>query len=285
MKSPPPARASVQAIVTGAHSSFYWAIRFLPHERRRAMFAVYAFCRLVDDIADGNGTVQEKLDALAAWRAEIQRLFAGSPGHAVTEALAGPVARFDLHEQDFLAIIDGMVMDASDQMVAPALLDLELYCRRAAGAVGMLSSSIFGVRRPEGRSLALSLGQALQYVNFLRDLAEDAAQGRLYVAREILDKAGVVNRDPMGFLSDPALPAAAAEMARMAEARFRAARRVLKTVPVGPARPARIMLETYRRVLDRLLLRGFAPEALGRPVSVGRVDRLAIALREMLRRG
>lgn len=281
--APDTAPDAVHAIVTGAGSSFYWALRFLPRERRHAIFAVYAFCRTVDDIADGPGGVEEKLEALDFWRGEIQRLFAGDPRHAVTQALVGPVARYSLHEQDFLAIIDGMVMDAAGQMVAPALLDLELYCRRAAGAVGMLSASIFGVRRPEGRSLALSLGQALQYVNFLRDLVEDAGQGRLYMPREILAREGIETRDPRAFLADPRLPRAAAAMAGMAEERFRAARRVLKTVPAGPARPARIMLETYRRLLDRLGARGFSPEALRRPVRLGGIERLAIALRVALR--
>lgn len=278
-----PLSAKAGSIVTGADSSFYWAFRFLPRERRQAIFAVYAFCRTVDDIADKDGVVDAKLDALQAWRGEINRLFAGVPTHGVTRALLDPVARFDLHEQDFLAILDGMVMDAAGQMVAPSLLDLELYCRRAAGAVGMLSASIFGVRRPEGRSLALSLGQALQYVNFLRDLVEDAGQGRLYMPREVLDAAGVTVRTPQGFLADPRLPAAAAAMAQMAEDRFRAARRVLKAVPRAPARPARIMLETYRRLLDRLLARGFAPEMLARPVRLGRLERLALALRVVIR--
>jgi phytoene synthase len=285
-RSPPPPsrlRETVQAIFTGAGSSFYWALRFLPRARREAMFAVYAFCRTVDDIADGPGAVDAKLAALAEWRLEIQRLFAGAPTHVVSRALAGPIREFSLHEQDFLAIIDGIVMDAAGHMVAPPLLDLELYCRRAAGAVGMLSASIFGVRRPEGRSLALSLGQALQYVNFLRDFAEDADQGRLYIPRELLVAAGIETRDPHAFLDDPRLPVVAAEMARMAEERFRAARRVLKAVPRGPARPARIMLETYSRVLKRLRARGFARADLDRPVRLGGFERLAIALGVLLR--
>ncbi len=269
----------MRAIVTGAGSSFFWALRFLPRARREAIYAVYAFCRTVDDIADTSGTVEAKLDALAQWRMEIQRLFQSAPTHMVTRALVDPVTRFTLHEQDFLAVIDGIVMDASGQMCAPALLDLELYCRRAAGAVGMLSASIFGVRRPEGRSLALSLGQALQYVNFLRDFVEDADQGRLYVPREVLAAAGITTRDPHAFLADPKLPIVAADMARMAEERFRAARRVLKVVPRGPARPARIMLETYTRLLERLMARGFAPENLGKRVRLGTLERLGIALR------
>ena len=175
-------------------------------------------------------------------------------------------------------------MDAAGRMVAPTLLELELYCRRAAGAIGIVSATIFGVRRPEARSLALALGQALQYTNFLRDLVEDARQGRIYAYRELLDAHGIATRDPMAFLDHPALPRVALVIADMAEERFRAATRVLKAVPTEPARPARIMLATYRRLLHKLLARGFSRAALDRPVRLGGIERFAIALRESLRR-
>lgn len=277
------ARETVQAIVTGAGSSFFWALRFLPRERRHAMYAVYAFCRTVDDIADGRGTVDEKMAALAEWRAEIQRLFQGNPAHAITRALEGPVKTYGLHEEDFLAIVEGMRMDAAGRMVAPTLLELELYCRRAAGAVGMLSAAIFGVRRPEARSLALSLGQALQYTNFLRDIAEDAAQGRIYAHRELLNANGIETRDPAAFLDHPALPKVALVIADMAEERFKAAERVLRVVPTQPARPARIMLATYRRLLAKLMARGFGRDRIREPVRLGGPERFLIAAREWFR--
>ncbi|MGE0652296.1 MAG: presqualene diphosphate synthase HpnD [Alphaproteobacteria bacterium] len=278
----PGARDAVRAIATGAGSSFHWALRLLPRNRREGMYAVYAFCRTVDDIADGPDPVDRKLAALAEWREEIRRLYAGAPRHVVARALVEPVRRFALHESDFLALIDGMVMDASGRMCAPPLLDLELYCRRGAGAVGMLSASIFGVRRPEGRSLALSLGQALQFVNFLRDFVEDADQGRLYVPRELLEQAGIETRDSRAFLRHPKLPMVAEAMAAMAEERFRAARRVLQAVPPSAARPAWIMLETYRYLLSRLRRRGFAPADLDRPVRLGRLRLLGIAVKAVL---
>jgi squalene synthase HpnD len=277
-------RETVQAIVTGAGSSFYWAFCFLPRPRREGMFAVYAFCRTVDDIADGDSSVEEKLNALDEWRAEVRRMFAGQPTQMIARALLTPIERFDLHQEDFLAVIDGMVMDASGRMCAPGLLELELYCRRVAGAVGKLSASIFGVRRPEGRSLALSLGQALQYTNILRDLAEDADDGRLYIPRELLDSHGIASRDPHVVLRHPAIMQVAAEMVTMAEMRFRAARRVLKAVPRGPARPARIMLATYQRLLSRLVARGFEPAVWAQPVvRISAAERLAIAVRECFR--
>lgn len=273
------AREAVRELVAGSRSSFYWALRLLPRERRDAVFAVYAFCRTVDDIADGPLGVDEKLEQLSEWREEIKRLYAGTATRALARVLEEPVARFGLYEADFLALLDGLVMDASGRMCAPSLLDLELYCRRAAGSIGMLSASVFGLRRPEGRSLALSLGQGLQYVNFLRDLVEDADQGRIYIPRELLDAKGIDTRDPQAFLRSPRLPEVAAEMAAMARMRFRAARRVLKAVPRRQGRPARVMMATYEALLERLLARGFTPEAIHRPVRLGTIDRLFIALR------
>ena len=133
-------------------------------------------------------------------------------------------------------------------------------------------------------SLALALGQALQYTNFLRDLVEDARQGRIYAYRELLDAHGIATRDPIAFLDHPALPKVALVIADMAEERFRAATRVLKAVPTEPARPARIMLATYRRLLHKLLARGFSRPALDQPVRLGGIERFAIALRESLHR-
>lgn len=264
-------------------SSFLWAMRLLPRPRREAIFAVYAFCRAVDDVADGAAAAPEKMAQLAAWRAEVQSLFAGRPRHPATVSLAAPVAGFGLDRAEFLAIIDGMEMDARGHMVAPSLETLELYCRRVAGAVGMLSAAIFGLPRAEGRALALSLGPALQLTNVLRDLAEDAALGRLYLPREVLEAHGIALRRPAEVLSSGAISRACAEVVAMAEGRFDTARRVLAGCPRGPARPARIMLAVYGRLLARLKSRGFAPADVARPVAPGRGEALAAALGACLR--
>lgn len=277
------AHAWVADLIARSHSSFQWAMRLLPARKRRAIHAVYAYCRTVDDLADGPGTVLDKQAALAAWRDEINALYDGRPTDPVTVALAEPVAEFGLHREDFLAVIEAMQMDAGERMCAPSLLDLELYCRRAAGAVGMLSASVFGLPRPEGRALALSLGQALQYTNFLRDLVEDAGQGRLYVPREMLETRGIEERDPMKVLAHPAFPGVCEDLAEMAGQRFAAARRVLKACPRGPSRPARIMLAIYRDLLARIEARGFATGDLGKRMRVPKRVRLALALRELLR--
>ena len=132
------ARAHVRAVTVASGSSFYWAMRFLPRTRREAMFAIYAFCREVDDIADDAGTPDDKRQRLDKWREEIGALYAGNPETLTARALAEPIRRFGMRREDFLAVIDGMQMDLGDGPKAPVLDELELNCHRVAGAVGVL---------------------------------------------------------------------------------------------------------------------------------------------------
>ncbi len=137
-------RQTIRNRVEAAGTSFYWAMRLLPRDRRNGMYAVYAWCREVDDIADGERPAAHKLAALAAWRDEIEALYAGQPRHLVARALHEPMRRYRLRREDFLAVIDGMEMDAREDIRAPDLATLDLYCARVASAVGHLSVHIFG---------------------------------------------------------------------------------------------------------------------------------------------
>jgi squalene-associated FAD-dependent desaturase len=184
------------------------------------MYAIYAFCREIDDIADEPGAEATKLAALAAWRGEIERLFAGAPTRPTSRSLLGPLRTYDLPKEEFLALIDGMEMDAREAMVAPSRDQLELYCRRVAGAVGMLSIKAFGARDPAAPELALVLGEAFQLINILRDLAEDAARGRLYLPREMLERHGIATEDPRSALADPAVAQVCAELGALARRRL-----------------------------------------------------------------
>ncbi len=134
----------VRAKVQAAGSSFYWAMRFMPPGRREALYAIYAFCREVDDIADGTQSSAVKTDALNAWRKKIDDLFAGRPMDAITRVLAGAVQNFGLRHADFVAVIQGMEMDAMGTIVAPSQQQLDLYCDCVAGAVGRLCVHVFG---------------------------------------------------------------------------------------------------------------------------------------------
>ncbi len=271
------ARAHVRDIVEGSDSSFFWGMRLLPRARRQAMYALYAYCRAVDDIADEPGDRGERQRELDRWRAEIGRLYAGHPTGPITSALRQPVAAFDLPQAEFLAIIDGMEMDLSGTMCAPSVAELEAYCRRVAGAVGRLSIRIFGAREPEAEALALSLGEALQLTNILRDLWEDAARGRLYLPRELLDTHGIATRIPSEVLSHAALPRVCAELAARARERFRHSRALLERCDRRRLRPSIVMMEVYERLLARMERRGWRRQAAR--VRVSRAEKIWIVLR------
>ena len=156
---------------------------------------IYAFCREVDDIADGDApgcsSPAEKLAALDRWRAEIDAVYAGRPTQPLGRALIGPVGDFALPREDFVAVIDGCAMDAELRMRRPSLAVLDLYCDRVACAVGRLSVRIFGEFRTPWPGGGAALGRALQLTNILRDLREDAGLGRLYLPDELLTKHGI----------------------------------------------------------------------------------------------
>jgi presqualene diphosphate synthase len=239
--------------VEAAGTSFYWAMRLLPQHRRNGMYAVYAFCREVDDIADGERPVRHKLAALTAWREEIDGLYAGHPRHLITRALSEPVLRYRLRRRDFLAVIDGMEMDAGDAICAPDLATLDLYCARVACAVGHLSVQVFGDESDAAHAVAESLGRALQLTNILRDLDEDARRGRLYLPQEILDRHGIRSTDPVAVLQHPALPAVCREVAAIADEYFEESVRMMAHCSRRAMRPAAVMAALYHATLAALL--------------------------------
>jgi phytoene synthase len=233
-------QAVADAITAEARTSFSTGMRVLARPRRAAMHAIYAFARVVDDIADSAAPEAEKRRLLGLWREEIGQVYAGRPGSAIGAVLAEAVARYELPREEFLLLIGGMEMDAGAPIVAPPLEVLRAYTRRVAGAVGVLSMRVFGAwEGARSEEAALRLGDAFQLTNILRDVEEDAARGRLYLPREALDAAGV-----------PAEPGAA-----MA--------------------PALLMTGVYEGYLGRMEARGFRRD---RPLTMSRPEKLARGL-------
>jgi len=171
-------------------SSFYYSFLFLPKTKRLAITALYAFCREVDDIADAEMDNKIKLVKLEWWRSEIESLFNGSANHPVSHALVSAIKNFNLEKEYFLEIIDGMEMDLNEVRFAN-FEELNLYCYRVAGVVGLLSASIFGYKDPQTLEYAKKLGLALQLTNIIRDVYEDSLRNRLYLPLDELENFGV----------------------------------------------------------------------------------------------
>ena len=270
----------VETIVRAAGTSFYRGMAVLPAARRQAMYAIYAFCRIVDDIADEDSEFATKLPRLAVWRDHIEGLYRGEAEDAVTRALLRAVHSFDLRRQDFLHVIDGMQMDAQEVIVAPSLAKLDLYCDRVASAVGRLSVRAFGDASPAADRVAHALGRALQLTNILRDVAEDATRGRLYLPAEFLADAGIPS-DPAAALAHPGLPRVCARLALIAETHFAEAHAAMAVCDRRAMKPARMMAATYAAILTRLRATGWSDPT--HRVRLPTWQKLFLALRYGLR--
>ena len=242
-----------------AGSSFYAGMRILPKASREAMYAIYAFCRAVDDIADEQGIDPALRRAdLDAWRTDLRALYAGGdPGRAAF--LAEPVRRFGFRLEDFLTVIDGMQMDVDHDIRAPDLATLDLYCDRVASAVGRLSIKAFEMDERPGFELAHHLGRALQITNILRDLDEDAGIGRLYLAREWLEGAGIHTTDPAVAVADPRIEAAVRPALAFTREHYAAADHILAMRPKGRLAAPRLMSAVYSAALNKTEAAGWAP--------------------------
>ena len=237
-------------------SSFYYSFLFLPDQQRRAITALYAFCREVDDIVDEVSEVGVGRMKLAWWRAEIARLYEDEPSHPVARALQPAVAAFGLPREHFEEIIAGMEMDLDHEGFA-RFGDLERYCYRAAAVVGLLSARIFGYEHEATRDYAHDLGMALQLTNIVRDVREDAMRGRVYIPAEDLDAHGVRT----GELMHPATPEHVRTLLKaQADRARRYYERALAALPEADRHAQRsglIMGRIYMTLLDEIERDGF----------------------------
>lgn len=274
--------SSIARTVRDASTSFYWAMRLLPKPQREAMFAVYSFCRKVDDIADSETLSEaQKREQLAAWRAEVDALFAGRPTWPETRALAEPLVEFSLRRDDFMEVIAGMEMDAGEPVVAPDFETFDLYVDRVACAVGRLCVCVFGDPSDHGVAVAHHTGRALQITNILRDVDEDAAIGRVYLPRELLEKHDLDWSKPTTITAQKGYVAMWRELAAIARQEYDYAEEAMSLCRKDLMRPARIMKSVYQRNLERMM--ALSDTALADPsVSkrlVGGKEKLLIALR------
>jgi phytoene synthase len=255
-------------------SSFYYSFLFLPAEKRRAITALYAFCREVDDVADevhDPGVARAKL---AWWRTEVANLFAGHPQHPVTRALAPFVAPCRLDAARMNEIIDGMEMDLTHHRYAD-FESLKLYCHRAAGVVGQLSASIFGYSNPSTLEYAEALGIAFQLTNIIRDVGEDARRDRVYLPADELGRFGLDAADILARRGDDRFRSLMAFQADRALACYDRAMGRLAPEDRRNQRAGLIMAAIYRALLEEIRGDGF--QVLDRRIALTPIRKLWIA--------
>ena len=236
-------------------SSFYYSFLFLPPERRRAITALYAFCREVDDVVDEIRDKTVAASKLAWWRQEVERLYAGEPTHPVTRALQPSLEPFRISRGQLVEVIDGMQMDL-DQTRYLDFTGLRLYCRRVAGVIGELSASIFGYEDERTLKYADQLGLAFQLTNIIRDVGEDARAGRVYIPLEDLQRHGFAAHQLLAArVADQdtdAFRAMMRDQVRRAREHYRAAFDLLPEVDRRAQRPGLIMAAIYSALLDEI---------------------------------
>ncbi|HML27689.1 MAG TPA: presqualene diphosphate synthase HpnD [Hyphomicrobium sp.] len=248
---------SAEEVPAAASSSFYAAMRVLPRSQRDAMYHVYAFCRAVDDVADNGGSREVRHADLERYRNDIEQLYATGRVTSRTRDLVTPIKQYGLLKDDFIAVVDGMEMDIVRDLRAPEWKVLDLYCDRAASAVGRLSVRIFGMEEEQGIELSHNLGRALQLTNILRDIDEDAAMGRLYLPKEALREAGIADMSIDAILVHPALDRVCRGIAETTRRYYDRSEMIMAHAPRRAVRSPRMMATVYRGILEKLIARGW----------------------------
>ncbi|MGZ3182542.1 MAG: presqualene diphosphate synthase HpnD [Telluria sp.] len=261
-------------------SSFYYSFLFLPPERRRAITALYAFCREVDDTVDectDQGVARIKL---AWWRNELAQTYAGNASHPVTQALQPHLAPYDLKEEHLQAIVDGMEMDL-DQTRYLDFAALQKYCWHVAGVVGILSASIFGVTRPETLQYAEKLGLAFQLTNIIRDVGDDARKGRIYLPINELQQFDVKAADILNARHSDRFERLMQFQAARAQGYYDEAFALLPREDRRAQRPGLMMSAIYRTLLDEIQRDGF--HVLNQRISLTPLRKLWLAWKTYVR--
>jgi phytoene synthase len=285
--------AALARLTRRSSSNFKFAFLFLGAEQQRALQQVYEFCRIVDDIVDDRPSGPAGDDAaraaLGEWSREIARIYADAytdedPPHTeLGRGLAASHAHFNFPRDAFDEIIAGVAMDL-DQSTYADMDELRLYCYRVASCVGFLCVAIFGDQGPAARDYAEHLGLALQYTNILRDIAEDAQRGRVYIPVELLARHGMTPRDLLDYRYDGRFVAIAQDFAAAAEREYQAAwAQLARTQRRRALIPAEIMGRTYHEILQEIRARNF--NVFTRRAALRRRDKLWVAAMAIARAG
>jgi len=261
-------------------SSFYYSFLFLEPARRRAITALYAFCREVDDTVDEATDGSVARIKLAWWRTEVSSMYKGTPTHPVTQALQAHIATYRLEEQHLQAIIDGMEMDL-DQSRYLDYAGLTRYCWHVAGVVGILSASIFGYTQPQTLAYAEKLGLAFQLTNIIRDVGEDARKGRIYLPVNELQQFGVTAADLLNSRHSEKFEALMRFQTERAQKMYDEALALLPKEDRRAQRPGLMMAAIYRTLLDEIARDGY--HVLSQRISLTPLRKLWLAWKTYVR--
>lgn len=266
-----------------SQSSFRYAFAFLPRERRQALHAVYAYCRLIDDVVDGSDSLEFKLAGLQEWRLQLDAAFSGGrPTHPIAEALAVARQRFGLHYKDALAVLQGCAMDLYQTRYS-SWDELREYCLRVGSAVGLLCIELFGYTSRRSQEYAVHLGLALQLTNILRDVGDDAARGRIYIPIADLVQFNISEQDIIVGRRSPQMQRLLGFFSQRAHSEFRSARTAFPAVDRWSLLPAQIMHHIYLALLRKLDQRGCDVLDPSPRIKLRQSTRLLIAAGTVLR--
>ena len=267
-------------IIKYPKSSFYWGMKILDKERRNAMFAVYAFCKKADSIADSNSLKKEKTKKINLLRGELNEIFKNNLNNNFGRALKFNIDKYKLNKKHFLDIINGVEMDINNIMICPNKKIFDLYCYRVAGAVGLISLKIFGEYNKKTITFGLYLANALQITNILRDIKQDKAMGRMYIPKEILNNVGIKKQKITFILKNQRFPEACKKLSSVADLNFQLAEEQLKFCSKKKLKSAILMMDTYKLLLKKLKKKGW--ESLEERVSLTKFEKFFLFIKGII---
>jgi len=266
---------ALATLVRKSRSSFYHSFLFLPRAKREAIYAVYALCRAVDDVADDAGDMEAKAERLKGWREELDRCYAGRPTHPITRALRDCLSRYPIPKGYFDELIAGVEMDLTVTRYR-TFADLTRYCYRVASVVGLICIEIFGYRHEGTKEYAINLGLALQLTNILRDLKTDGRRGRIYLPQEDLERFGYSEDDLLQGRYTPGFFALMRFEADRAREYFRLAAESLPSEDRKSMAAAEVMGRIYRETLETIARKEF--RVFEDRIALSRARKIRLAL-------
>ena len=271
---------NIQNIIKYPKSSFYWGMKILGEERKNAMFAIYAFCKKADSIADSHELKKKKIKKINELRKEINKIFNNNLNNKSSRTLKYYIDSYKLKKKHFLEIINGVEMDINNIMICPNKKIFNLYCYRVAGAVGLISLKIFGCYNKKTKYFGLYLAKALQITNILRDIKQDKDMGRMYFPKEILNSVGIKTKKIILILKNKNFPKACVKLAKLADLNFKQADKQLKFCSKKELKSAILMMDTYKLLLKKLKKKGW--ESLEEKVSLTKLEKFFLFIKGLI---